>query len=480
MTENLKKKTTIAIAWSGLERFSVYIIRFVLGLVLARLLEPNDYGLIGMLTIFIAISQTIVDSGFSSALIQKQNRNEHDLSTVFYFNIAIGILLYAILFLSAPSIANFYQKPILESLTKVIGINIVISSISIIQITKLTIDIDFKTQTKINATSAIISGVIGIIMAFRGLGVWSLVIKNISSNIINAILLWSGSKWRPSKSFNKNSFFQLSSYGFRLLGAGLLNTIFDNLYLMLIGKFFSAQELGFYTRAKQFKDLPSNNFTLIIQRVTFPVLSTIQDDEKRLQMAYNKIFRLSAYIITPILVLLIIISKPLIVVILTEKWLPSAYMLQIISIAGIFLPLTIINNNIYKVIGRTDVFFRIVIVRHIITAVTLIITIQIGINAVLWGQVVSVLLNFFISSYYAGRFISYNTKSQIIDILRIFLYSIPMAISSYYLCSILKSYILSIVIIPVVALIIYTLSSMILGSKELIDLRIQFNNIIKR
>ncbi|MDR1761766.1 MAG: lipopolysaccharide biosynthesis protein, partial [Bacteroidales bacterium] len=249
---SLKQKTISGILWSSIERFSVQGIQFVLQIIMARLLLPADYGLIGMLAIFLAVSQSFIDSGFANALIRKQNRTEVDFSTVFYFNIVVGILFYFILFFTSPYIAEFYEAPILESLTKVVALNVFINSLTIVQRAKFTINVDFKTQTKASLLAVIISGAVGILMAYQGFGVWALVVQTITNGTINMIMLWIYSKWRPQFVFSITSFKEMFSYGSKLLLSGLIDTTYNNIYTMVIGKKFSQVDLGYFTRADQF------------------------------------------------------------------------------------------------------------------------------------------------------------------------------------------------------------------------------------
>ena len=270
---SLKQKTLSGVLWSCVERFSVQGIQFVIMVIMARILLPSDYGMIGMLAIFIAIAQTLIDSGFSNALIQKKDRSEIDYSTVFYFNIAVGIVLYFILFFSSPLIARFYNTPELTGLTRVLALNLFINSLAVVQRAILSIKIDFKTQAKASFSAAIISGIVGIVMAYTGFGVWSLAVQTVLNAFVNTVLLWIFSKWIPLKVFSFESFKKLFTFGSKLLASGLLDTIYRNIYTIVIGKKFASTDLGYFTRADQFAQFPSSNLTGIIQRVTFPVLS---------------------------------------------------------------------------------------------------------------------------------------------------------------------------------------------------------------
>jgi teichuronic acid exporter len=301
MTKTLKQKAAHGVVWSAVERFSAQGVQFVLGLILARLLTPEDYGLIGMLAIFLAVSQTFIDSGFSTALVQKKNRDELDYSTTFYFNIVVALVFYALLFFTAPLIADFYDEPLLQSLTRVVGLTIIINSLGVVQRAKFTINVDFKTQTKASLSSIIISGLVGIYLAYTGFGVWALVVQNLMRRTINVLVLWVISKWHPHKGFSWERFRGLFSFGSKLLLSGLLDTVFQNIYTIVIGKVFSAHTLGFFTRAKQFAAFPSSNITGVIGRVTFPVLSQLQDDDAKLRSAYTKIIKISALIIFPLM-----------------------------------------------------------------------------------------------------------------------------------------------------------------------------------
>jgi teichuronic acid exporter len=443
MVSEIKKKTINGVLWSAVERFSIQGLQFIIGLVLARLLLPADYGLVGMLAIFLAMSHTFVKSGFSYALIQKKNRNETDFSTAFFFNIGVGILFYFILFFSAQFIASFYKTPELEPLTKVIGINVFISSLSIVQRAKLTIDLDFKTQAKASFISALIGGCVGIYMAYNGYGVWSLVVQSLLRNGINTILLWILSKWVPKAIFSITSFKSLFSFGSKLLGAGLLNTLFNNIYLILIGKLFNARELGFYTRAFHLQQFPSENITNILQRVTFPVLSSMQDDENKLLHAYKNFIKISAFIVFPLMMGLAIIAEPLVQLVLTDKWLPAVPMLQLLCFAGMLYPIHAINLNILNVKGRSDLFLKLEIIKKIIITIAILITFSFGIKALIIGQIATSLIGYFINTYYSGRMINYGTIKQVKDLIPIIMITTAMglcvvAITHYIEGSLLK------------------------------------------
>jgi teichuronic acid exporter len=464
---SLKKKAINGILWSTVERFSVQGLQFIVGIILARLLLPSDYGLIGMMAIFLAISQTFVDSGFSNALIQKKNRNETDYSTVFYFNIGIGLFFYLILFFCAPLIANFYNTPELTSLTKFIGINVFISSLAVVQQAKLTIALDFKTQAKASFYSVIVGGVIGVTMAYKGYGVWALVVQSIVQNGLNTLFLWLLSKWMPKAVFSIASFKQLFSFGSKLLVAGLLNTIFKNIYLLVVGKLYSTSQLGFYTRALQFQKFPSENVTGIIHRVTFPVLSSIQDDKKRLEIIFRKFIRLSAFVIFPLMIGLAVVAEPLIRLILTEKWMPVVPLLQLLCISGVLYPLHAININILNVKGRSDLVLKLEVIKKILIVITILITFSFGVKALVIGQIFTSIIGFFVNTHYTGKMINYGSWKQIKDIIPIVLIALFMALGVWIAMPIVDNDALKLFTAFVVGIILYILPAKIVNFTEL-------------
>jgi teichuronic acid exporter len=429
----LKQKALKGILWSSTERFSAQSVQFILGILLARLLIPSDYGLIGMLAIFLAISQTFIDSGFGSALIQKKGRDNLDYSTTFYFNLVVALLCYGLLFFLAPLIAKFYNQPLLRSLTRITGLTIIINALAVVQRTKFTANIDFKTQTITSLSAISVSGVLGIAMAYQGFGVWALVAQNLTKSCINTLLLWIISKWVPVYGFSFNRFKRLFTFGSKLLAAGLLDTTFRNIYLIVIGKFFSVQNLGYYTRAQQFKDFSSTNITEIIQRVTFPVLSEVQDDEKRLKEGYRKIIKLSCLVIFPVMMGLAALSEPLIRIILTEKWIGSAWMLKLLCFAGMWYPIHALNLNILNVKGRSDLFLKLSIIKKTIVSVVLVTSLPFGIKGLIIGQIVSSWLALFINCYYSRCLIEYTFLQQFKDIFAILIFSFVLFITLTYL-----------------------------------------------
>lgn len=424
MAQSLKNKTVNGTIWSSVERFSVQGIQFIVMILMARILTPADYGLVGMLAIFIAVSQSLIDSGFSQALIRKQDRSEIDNSTVFYFNIGVGVVLYFILFFSAPLIAKFYTEPQLIPITRVVGLSLVFNSLAVVQRALLTVKLDFKTQAKATFVGAIISGTIGITMAYAGFGVWAIVSQQISNLAVVTILLWIFSHWKPIWAYSWKSFKELFGFGSKLLASGLLNTIFNNLYLIVIGKVFKASDLGYYTRAHQFTDFASSNITGIFQRVTYPVLSTIQDDDARLANVYRRLLKTSAFIVFPLMMGLAAVAKPMILSFLTKDWLFSATLIPILCFSQMWYPVHAINLNLLQVKGRSDLFLKLEIIKKIIITITLCVTLPFGLIAMCWGMVGNSIIALIINTHYTGKLIRLGFFTQMKDLLPTLLLSL--------------------------------------------------------
>lgn len=432
MPDTLKQKATKGVLWSAIERFSVQGVQFCIMIIMARLLTPNDYGLIGMLSIFLAVAQSLIDSGFSQALIRKQDRTEVDNSTIFYFNVVVSIILYLILFLFAPYIADFYNTPELCNITRVVCFSIIINSLAVVQRAILTIKIDFKTQAKISLIATIISGITGIILAYSGYGVWALVIQSLINSFLNTILLWVLSKWRPIKAYSWKSFKELFSFGSKLLTSGLIDTIYRNIYPIVIGKTFSASDLGYYTRAQHFSEFPSSNITGVLQRVTYPILCNIQNDDNKLRDVYRRFLKLSAFVIFPLMTGLAAVSHPFINLIIGSQWEYCAVLLQIICFNMMWYPIHSINLNLLQVKGRSDLFLRLEIIKKIIGITIIIISVPLGIEAMCYGGVVSSIVCLIINTYYTGKLINVGFFIQMRDILPTFILCIVMFILVLY------------------------------------------------
>ena len=417
MSESLKKKTVRGTFWSAVDSVSSQGVTFLVGLVLARLLTPHEYGLIGYIMILVAVFNSIVDSGFSNALIRKKDAGETDYSTAFIFNLAVSLVMVAAMILVAGPFSRFFKEPQLVPLVRVMSVIVVINALALIQRTRLVKNVDFKRQTKASLISSITSGVIGLAMAFCGLGVWSLVGQQISRQLINTVCLWILNKWKPTWQFSWSSFRELFGFGWKLLVSGLIDTVWKEIYQLVIGKFYSTSTLGQYTRGKQFSDIFSSNMTSIVQRVSYPVLSSIQDERERMKEGYRKIIRTTMLASFVLLFGLSAVAESLLTVLIGPQWKEAAHYLQIICFTASLYPLHAINLNMLQVQGRSDLFLKLEIVKKIIAVGPLSIGVFIGIDWMLWSSVVTSIINYWLNSSYSGTLIGYSTWTQIKDIL---------------------------------------------------------------
>lgn len=414
--KSFRQKTITGLKWSAFERFSSQGLAFIFNIVIARILIPADYGIIALIAVFMGVSQVIINGGFAAALIRKQDRTEEDFSTVFYYNVLAGIFLYLLLFIAAPWIADFYKMPVLIPVTRVAGLNMIIASFSTIHITKLTIAVNFKTLAKISFISTVITGMVGIFMAYLGYRVWALVFQGLAASVLSTILLWTYVKWKPQKIFSTASFRNLFGFGSKLMLSGLLDTLYNNLYQMIIGKKYTTTDLGYFTRATMLVQLPSNNITEVIQRVTFPVLSEMQQDLKALTSNYQRLLKMSAFIIFPIMVFLIALSEPLVRLILTDKWLPIVPLVKILSLSYMFYPIHAINLNLLKVKGRPELFLKLEVIKKIIITIVLFASVPFGVLMMCYGTVLTSIISLVINTYYTGKLIQHGFLKQMKDI----------------------------------------------------------------
>lgn len=412
---SLTQKTTIGIIWNFAELLSKRGIGIVVTLLLARFLTPEDYGLVAMVAVFLAIANSLMDLGFNQALIRKKEANNADFSTAFYANLALGALSYLILFFSAPFIATFYEEPRLTVIVRVIGIVILINAFQVVQSAILNRNLNFKAQLKAAVPATFISGLCAIIMAYAGFGVWALIAQTIISSLVVTVVLWSMDIWRPSFVFNKKSLNDMFGFGSKLFLSGLLNTVFMNIYVVVIAKLFTATIAGHYFFANKIKDLVLNQLVNSIQTVTYPALATLQDDDIRLKNGYRKVIQVTTFSLFPVMMIMAALAEPLFTVLLNDQWLPAVPYLQLMCISGLMYPLHSINLNILKVKGRSDLFLYLEVIKKIIITIFLVISIQFGVIGILIGQIISSVLSYLPNSYYSGHLINYPAKEQIRD-----------------------------------------------------------------
>lgn len=421
MADDLKSATVKGVWWSLLERYATQGVSFIITLVMANILSPDEYGLIGMLAIFISLSQVFIDGGFANALIQKNKRTDTDFSTVFWINLGIGLLCYILLFIFAPAIASFFKQDILKPITRIYSINLILNSLCAVNKVKLTIDINFKTQLKISLSAAIISGIAGIICAFQGYGVWAIVVQLNVSAVVTTILSFVYVRWKPALVFSKDSFKSLFGYGSKLLVAQTINTLYVNIYNVAIGKRYSKSQLGLYTRARQFGEIISTNLTSVMTRVLYPVLSRVQDNDKQLIGAYRKFISMVAFILFPCALGLCGIARPMVVALITEKWVGCVPLLQILTFAYLCDGITIINLNLLYVKGKSNIVLRLEIIKKSIAVCFLLIAIRFGVKAICLSLVLYSFIALIINTRNTKKILNYGFLSQMRDLFPYFI-----------------------------------------------------------
>lgn len=467
----LEKKAKKGLLWSSIDKFSTLIIQFSVGIVLARILVPEDFGLIGMIAILLAVSQCLVNSGFYTALVQKKDITDDDYSTILFFNIIVALALYVILFLVSEYVSKFYDEPLLIDLIKVVAINIIILSTTVVHRAMLTRKIDFKNQAITHISASIFGGVVGIYAALNDYGVWALVYQYLSRSLLTAILFWSLNRWMPLLIFSKKSFNSLFSFGSKLMISELLKVFFRNLYIIIIGKIYKAEELGFFTRADLFKQVPGALVGNILQSVTFPLMVKVIDDDIKVKNILKRSTRLSGFILLPIILWLVFFSKPLILVLLTEKWLPTVLLLQILSFDILFQPIQYINLNYLNAKGRSDLFLKLEMIKNVLTVLVILITYKFGLLYMTIGYVVASFISFFINSYYTGKFIGYNALKQLKDLLPYALGSLLAILPSFALCFYITSELTQLMLGTILSVMCYLGISKILKFKELEEIQ---------
>lgn len=433
MNSELHSKTVRAGIWSFIEAICLRGLQFVVGIILARLLLPEQFGLVGMLMVFMAIAQTFLDSGFGAALIHKQNISEQDICSVFYFNLLMGFIAAVCLCVAAPYVAEFYSQPILTPMLRVLSIVLVVNAFGLVQGVLLTRAIDFKMQTKVTIIASFLSGFIGIGMAYWGYGVWSLVVQQIANAIFRTLLLWIFNSWRPAWLISLQSLQEMFGFGSRLLASGLLNTIFDNVYLVVIGKLFSPADLGYFTRANSLQQLPSATLARVVGRVTFPVFSTIQNDPERVKRGMKKALTILMLVNAPMMIGLAVVARPLVLVLLTAKWAPCIPYLQLLSLVGLLFPLHLINLNVLQAMGRSDLFLQLEIIKKVLIVCNIALTFRWGIEAMITGQIVTSIVSYYLNAYYNKSLLNYSIWEQIGDLYPYMLNALLMGGAAYSL-----------------------------------------------
>ncbi len=430
MPDNLKHSAIRGARWGFVENLSSLAVTFIVSLVLQRwFLSPREFGLVGHLAFFVAISISLIDSGFSAAIIRKSNPSKVDLSTTFVTNLLISIVLFAVLQVTAPYIALYFSEPLLVKIIRVLSVILIVNAISIIQRVLLIKAIDFKKLTVCSITSSVLSGIVGIFMAMRGYGVWSLVWQQITRQTVNSIMLWIFGSWKIHIAFSRKSFNELFSYGSNVLITGLLDTVYRNIYFPVIGKAFGTATLGQYSNAEKYGNVTSGNLSQVVQRVSFPVLSKVKDSDDRLKNVFRTILKVVMAVSVLASFCVAALATPLIVGLVGEKWALAAHLLSIVCLAGAFYPSHYLYQNLLQIKGKMRLYLALDIFKKLL----LTISIAIGlfyrdIDTLLWGMVVASVITLVVFAYFSGRSIGYSIVAQIKDLLPMFLISFIIAL----------------------------------------------------
>lgn len=469
--QSLKQKTKKGLYWKFAEQFSNYGIQFAIGIFMARLLSPSDYGITALPGVFLAVAGIFAGAGFGSAMIRKKELTEEDLSTAFYYSTCIGVISYILLYIASPWIADFYDIPVLKPLIRVSSLGFLYGPIGTPQNIILQRRLDFKTPAKINVICKLLSGVIGITMAFYGYGVWALTISSMFAGIVGLLIRFYVVRWYPKTGWSKESFKYLWGFGNKLMVSSLIDTLFKNITPIFIAKAYSAADLGVYNRAQGYAAMPSSNFTGVLQGVTYPVLSKIQDDDVRLAYNYRRMLRVSAFIVFPIMMILAALARPLIITMITAKWESCILLLQIICFSLMWYPIQAINLNLLNVKGRSDLFLRLEIIKKIIGLGILFTTLPMGLVIYCWGRVAGSMIALVVNTYYTGKLINCGYWKQMYDLLPIFILSFATFLSIQGLLLLISNMWLQIILGGLIGLAVYLCGAYLFKFKEIEDVR---------
>lgn len=411
----LSAKTTTGILWNFSQQLATRGVGILVTLLLARFLVPEDFGLVAMMAVFLALGSSLMDSGFREALIRLENITQEDYATAFYANIVLGLISYGILFAAAPAIAGFYEEPRLVDLIRVASLSVIIMSFQVVQVASLSRKLNFKAQLKASLPASVISGVIAVGLAYVGWGVWALVSQTLLNALVQTVLLWKMEGWRPTRQFSWPSLKGMYNFGYKLFLSGVLDTVFQNLYVIVIAKVFSAPVAGLYFFANKIKELIVQQLVRSIQAVTYPALASVQNDDARLKLGYKKIVVLMTMMLFPGILFTAALAGPIFDILLPEKWAPAVPYFQLLCIVSVMLPLHSVNLNILKVKGRSDLFLYLEIVKKSINGLVLLATFRYGVYAIIFGQIATSAINYIPNSYFSSRLLGYGVREQMSD-----------------------------------------------------------------
>jgi teichuronic acid exporter len=469
--DSLKSQTKKGLYWKFAEQFSNYGIQFIIGIFMARMLSPEDYGITAIPAVFIAIAGIFADGGFGNALVRKPELNEKDLSTSFYYSMAIGLCCYIILFCVSPWMADFYNVPILKPLMRVTALSFLYSPIGTVQRVLLSRKLDFQTPAKISVVCRLLAAVIGIVMAYTGYGIWALVISSLVAGIIGTLITLFVVRWYPKTGWSKESFNYLWGFGNKMIGSQLLDSIYNNITPIFIGKYYTPTDLGVYNRAEGYAKMPSQNVHGVISSVTYPVLSKIQDDVDRLAYNYRRMIRVTAFIVFPLMLMLSALSRPLILIMITAKWEPCIILLQILCFSMMWWPIHAINLNLLLVLGRSDYFFKLEIIKKIYGLIILIFTLPMGLIAFCSGRILSSLISLWVNTYYTKKIINLGFWEQLNDLKHVLFLSLVMFFIVLGCTYIISNLWLQLIVGGVIGLTMYLGGAYLLKMEEIKDIK---------
>src|SRR5690554_4745162 len=457
MSASLKQKAIFSMIWSSIGKFGTLGLSFISNLVLARILMPSDFGYIGMLHIFIAISQVFINSGLGSALIQKKDVSHIDYSTVFYWNLFLSLFFYSLLYLTAPSIAGFYEMDLLKDILRVQSIILLINSFSLVQTIQLQKNLHFKALSIRNIIAALIGTVVAIVMALMGYGVWSLVFSNLIAALAGVVLLWRMSSWRPTLEFSFSSLKSLFSFGGLILLSSLVETAYTNIQGLIIGKVFSANDLGYYTQARKLEDVPTKALSSIVNQVSFPVFSQLQDNLNSLRAGVQRNITSISFLNFPLMVLFIVIARPLIILLYTQRWEESIPYFQILCVGAMLYTINTVNTNVIRSLGKGALYFWVQLIKRLAGIISIVISVQYGIETMLWTIVILNYVFFIINGIVTGKIINYGFIAQLKDIYGVFILSITVGVVTYYGVSLfhIDNYLLTLIIHTLIYSLLY-------------------------
>ena len=430
---SIKEKTISGVIWTFTQQVGVQGVNFVVQLFLARILLPEAFGLIAMVQIFMAIGSALMDGGMTASLIRMEKPDQRDFSTVFFTNLFSSIFIYIILFFSAPYVSQFFKQPLLTPIIRVYTVSFIIQALVGVQTTKLTKEMNFRLQMYMQLPSTICGGLVGLFLAYKGAGVWSLVWMHLTTTFLFMLQHWFRTDWRPSCIIDRQKFRFHFNFGYKLTLSSLITSVYIHSYTLIIGKLYSATQLGFFNQANTLRMFPVTNITIALQKVTYPVFASLQHNNEKLKHAFRRITLLVFFIICPLMLSLILLAKPLFRFALTEKWLPAVPYFQILCISAIVYPHSIYNLNIVLAKGRSDLHFKLELIKKGCSVLFFLLIIPFGIWGVVYASAISMLVQAFINALYSGRMINYSLRSQVKDIMPTILIAAASMLIVYFL-----------------------------------------------